>query len=522
MSSGAPAPAGARRPHPCDPLSYLEANAERAPHAPAVWQEDAELGFAALRDRVWALIAHLSRKGVGDGRVVAVALPNVALYVALEIAVPATGAILFPLPLGIGHRELASVLERSGAELLICDESEAGIGIATVAAGLADPPRLALAAELEVVCTRGGATEPTAAAPDPDRIVQIALTSGTTGLPKLASLSARLKQLTFEGFTSRLRIDATDRMFPMSPITQGVGEMCLYAMRRGAVLVMLGDRRFDAETALQIAQRGEATILGGVPTMIGRLLHSPALTTTSLRRLRLTVSAGAPLAPGVAREWERRSDSATASFYGAMDIGQLSVPDPEDPAQKRWTTVGRPHETAELCIVDPDGTPLSAGEVGEICMRGPLVQDRYWGEQFGPYAPDGWAHFGDLGLVDEDGYVHVTGRIKDTIIRGGNNINPLEVETLLREHSAIGDACVVGRPDPDLGERAAAFVVAVRGSMLTLDELTAFLRERELTRYKWPEQLVLVDALPLGATGKVDREALRRRLAEPDEGEVRS
>jgi acyl-CoA synthetase (AMP-forming)/AMP-acid ligase II len=524
---------GTPAPRRFDPLGYLDFNAARTPGAPAVWEDDREISFAALRDNVRALIARLPREGIHDGDVVAVALPNVALYVALEIAVPASGAVLFPLPLGIGHRELASVLERSGARLLVTDDSTEGRGIAEVAAGLRGAPALLTAAELAAASGAELADEQTAAPPapqsrdpapqdpdpdpDPDRIVQIALTSGTTGLPKLASLSARLKQLTFEGFTTRLRVQPGDRMFPMSPITQGVGEMCLYALRRGATLVMLGPRRFDPETALAIAQRSEATILAGVPTMIGRLLHSPAFDPAALPRLRLTVSAGAPLPPAVARDWETRTGSPIGSFYGAMDIGQLAVPDPEDPAEKRWTTVGRPHDTAELRIVDPQGAKLAAGETGEICMRGPLVQDRYWGEDAGPYAADGWAHFGDLGFLDPDGYVHVTGRIKDTIIRGGNNINPLEVEALLREHPAIGDACVVGRPDPDLGERAVAFVVPAAGhGPLGLEELTAFLRERELTRYKWPEQVECVDVLPLGATGKVDRQALRRSLGTPD------
>jgi acyl-CoA synthetase (AMP-forming)/AMP-acid ligase II len=490
-----------------------------------VWEQGTELSFAALRDQVRALIARLHGERIAGGEVVAVALPNVGLYVALEIAVPASGAVLFPLPLGIGHRELAWVLERSGARLLVTDESAAGRGIAEVAAQLPDRPALLTAAELDPArAAMTAAPAPPRANPnadpdpdpdpDPDRIVQIALTSGTTGLPKLASLSARLKQLTFEGFTSRLRVTPEDRMLPMSPITQGVGEMCLYALRGGATLVMLGAGRFDAGAALSIAHRSEATILGGVPTMIGRLLHSPAFDPAALTRLRLTVSAGAPLPPAVARDWESRTASPIGSFYGAMDIGQLAVPDPADPAEKRWTTVGRPHDTAELLIAGPGGAAVAPGATGEICMRGPLVQDRYWGEDAGPYGTDGWAHFGDLGFLDEDGYVHVTGRIKDTIIRGGNNINPLEVEALLREHPAIGDACVVGRPDPDLGERAVAFLVPAAGGprRLDLEQLTAFLGERELTRYKWPEQVEMIDALPLGPTGKVDRGALRRSL----------
>ncbi len=522
-SSPAGGPLG---PRPFDTLSYLECNAERTPDAPAVWDEGEELSFASLRDRVYALAARLSREAIRPGDVVAVALPNVALYVALEIAVPALGAVLFPLPLGIGHRELASVLERSGAQLLVTDDSPAGQGIAEVATSLREAPALLAAADLHDTAGTDLHDKPAAGPPppvpaDPDRIVQIALTSGTTGMPKLASLSAQLKQLTFEGFTTRLRVQPGDRMFPMSPITQGVGEMCLYALRCGATMVMLGERRFDAEAALQIVARSEATILGGVPTMIGRLLHSPAFDPAGLAHLRLTVSAGAPLPPAVAREWESRTGSPIGSFYGAMDIGQLAVPDPEDPAEKRWTTVGRPHDTAELRIASPAGSPVPTGETGEICMRGPLVQDRYWGEEDGPYADDGWAHFGDLGFLDPDGYVHVTGRIKDTIIRGGNNINPLEVEALMREHPGIGDACVVGRPDPDLGERAVAFIVLAAGDgrPVGIQELTAFLGERALTRYKWPEQVELIDVLPLGATGKVDRQALRRRLdaTEPED-----
>jgi acyl-CoA synthetase (AMP-forming)/AMP-acid ligase II len=146
-------------------------------------------------------------------------------------------------------------------------------------------------------------------------------------------------------------------------------------------------------------------------------------------------------------------------------------------------------------------------------MRGPLVQERYWREDEGPFGPDGWAHFGDLGFLDEEGYLHVTGRLKDTIIRGGTNINPLEVEDVLREAPAVRDACVVGRPDGDLGERVAAFVVAADGATPTLAELHVHLDRSGLARYKWPETVHVIDALPVGSTGKLDRRALRARLA---------
>ncbi|HTW99272.1 MAG TPA: fatty acid--CoA ligase family protein, partial [Acidimicrobiales bacterium] len=351
----------------------------------------------------------------------------------------------------------------------------------------------------------------------PEEIVQIALTSGTTGAPKLASLSARLKQLTFEGFTARLQMVAGDGVLPLSPISQGVGEMSLYALRLGACLVMAHEPRFDAEQALRLVASSRPTVLSGVPTMISRMLHCPV--EADLSALRLTAVAGAPMPPEVAAAWEQRSGAPVCSFYGAMDIGQLAVGSPDDPVEQRWHSVGRPHEAAEVLVCDPDGRPLQAGEVGEVCMRGPLVQDRYWGEEAGPYAADGWAHFGDLGYLDTDGFLHVVGRTKDIVIRGGNNINPFELEAMLSDHPAVAEACLVGVPDPDLGERAVVFVVVRPGQRVSLDELLAFLASRGLARYKWPERLVVLDELPLGASGKVARRALRE-LAAAAEGAV--
>ena len=498
---------------PFDALSYLEVNAHHRRDELAVYDDGEEFSFGRLLAAVRALIGDLIERGIRPGDVVAVALPNVWRYVALEIAIPALGATILPLPMRLGQREVASALERSGAVLVVVDDGATGSVVADTAR---QQPAVRVIAAGALDAERGG---PPAgwerAAPDPDRIVQIALTSGTTGLPKLASLSARLKQLTFEGFTARLGLAPGHRMLPMSPITQGAGEMCLYALRAGAALVMSHDVRFDPDAILTLIGRSGTTILGGVPTMISRLLHAGRLAGADLRTLRVTISAGAPLPPAVAEKWEHRSDSSTCSFYGAMDVGQLAVPSPGDPPAKRWTTVGRPHEAAEWLICDRAGNPVPPGGTGEICMRGPLVQDRYWGETSGPYADDGWAHFGDLGFVDEDGFLHITGRLKDTIIRGGTNINPLEVEQLLRQHPAVRDVCLIGRPDPDLGERPVAFVVCDPGSSFGLAEAVSFLGGKGMARYKWPEALVTLESLPTGSTGKVDRKALHQLLSAP-------
>ena len=446
-------------PEPYRPVSYLEWNAERRPHATAVW-DGRDISFHELLAHVRSLRAYLARCGVVEGEVVGVRTPNVWQYVGLELAVPDVGAAVLPLPLALGEHEMGWILERT-------------------------KPRAVIGGDVEI--PDGDAP---AVRPDPDRIVEIALTSGTTGMPKLASLSARLKQVTFESFTSRLQITEDDRVLAMTPLTQGIGGMCLYCLRRGATLVMLRQPHWTPEHCLEIAAKAGATVLVGVPTNVIRMLNHRI----SLSTVRHVAVAGAPLPPEIAERWETSTGIPISSFYGSMDAGQLAVASPSDPRAKRWTTVGRPHDRAEWRIDDD-----------EICMRGPLVQDRYWGEDFGPYAADGWAHMGDLGFVDDEGYLHVVGRVKDIIIRGGSNINPYEVESMLRTHEGVRDVCVVGRPHAELGEVPVAFIVGSAGK----DELDRLLEDRGLAHYKWPVAVYSVDELPLSGPGKVNRKFLR-------------
>jgi long-chain acyl-CoA synthetase len=449
---------------PYDPVSYLEWNARRRPHATAVW-DGRDIEFEELLEHVRHFQRLLGARGVKRGDVVGVRLPNVWQYVAMELAIPDLGAVILPMPMSLGQHELSWLKEKTLPVLTVTVDDLGG------SAGAGPPP-------------------PPTADRDPGRIVEIAMTSGTTGLPKLASLSARLKQATFESFTSRLEITEDDRVLPMTPLTQGIGGMCLYCLRVGAALVMLREAHWTPEHCLDVADRSRATVLVGVPTNVIRMLNHPARTPSSLRAVAV---AGAPLPPEIAERWETSTGVPISSFYGSMDAGQLAVASPSDPQAVRWTTVGRPHDRAEWRIVD-----------GEICMRGDLVQDRYWGEDFGPYAADGWAHMGDLGFVDDAGYLHVVGRVRDIIIRGGTNINPYEIESMLRAHPAVLDVCVVGRPDPELGEVPVAFVVGD----LPQGELDRFLNERGLARYKWPERIFRLAELPLSGPGKVNRKIL--------------
>ena len=472
-------------PRPYDPVSYLDANSARRPAAIAVFDRDREITFGELDRVVHGLVARLRDGGLAEQEPVAVHLANLWEYVALELAIPAAGGVIMPLPLALGEAEMRWAMEKSGARRLIAEPD-----LPTLFAAAASPPPV------------GPAPAPSLPA-HPDRIVEIALTSGTTGMPKLAALSAKLKQATFEGFTGRLEVTEDDRVLIMSPLTQGIGGMCLFCLRPGAGLIMLHEPRFSPETVLRLATRHRATMLVGVPTNVIRLLESPDLAAADLRAARVTAVAGAPMAPDLAADWEDRTGSRVCIFYGSMDAGQLSVGSPSDPREKRHRTVGRPHQCCEA-MVTPEG---------EICMRGDTVQERYWGESFGPLAEDGWVHMGDLGRIDEDGFLQVLGRKKELIIRGGTNINPHEVEQVLRGHPAIADVCVVGRPDRELGERAVAFVVArEHGRAPNLEDVKRYLEEQGMARYKWPEEIRPLAEIPLSGPGKVDRRTLQGQL----------
>ncbi len=491
-------------PVPFLPTTYLAANRQLRPDAPAVLDPARSLTFAELDDCVRATAAGLSeRVGAHESAVIAVQLPNIWEYIVLELAIPLAGAVIMPLPLNLGAAEIKRALSATSPIALITSSGEVS--------GAARAEASALGIDLLDVQEAVKQGAPTSTVPEPPadaaRIVEIALTSGTTGLPKLAALSAGLKQATFEGFTTRLEVTPADRVLIMSPLMQGIGGMCLFCLRVGAALVMTREAKFTAANTLTLAERFRATMLVGVPTNVIRLLEAPELAAADLSTCRCTAVAGAPMPPAIAQAWEERTGSHVVSFYGSMDAGQLAVGRPSDPADKRWFTVGRPHDSCECMIAGSDGRPVPVGETGEICMRGPTVQERYWGESSGPYSADGWAHMGDLGRLDADGYLEVVGRLKDIVIRGGANINPYEVEDAIRSHPSVRDVCVVGRPDAELGERAVAFVVGE----IDLGEMREHLSRLGLAKYKWPEFVEGIEEIPLSGPGKVNRKLLKER-----------
>ncbi len=291
----------------------------------------------------------------------------------------------------------------------------------------------------------------------------------------------------------------------------------LACVAHGACVVVPGEG-FDAAAALEAVAAERCTALYGVPTMFIAVLEHPSLATTDVSSLRTGIMAGATCPVAVMRQVRERLHMPGVTIcYGMTETSPVSTQThPDDPVEKRVATVGRVHPHVEVKVIDAaTERVLPRGEPGELCTRGYGVMSGYWGDPDATRAAvdaAGWMHTGDLGVMDADGYVSVVGRLKDVIIRGGENISPREVEEYLQGHSAVGEAQVVGVPCERYGEAVMAWVRLKPGGAATAAELEAHCRAG-LAGFKVPRHWEFVDSFPLTATGKVQKHKLREAAA---------
>jgi non-ribosomal peptide synthetase component E (peptide arylation enzyme) len=300
----------------------------------------------------------------------------------------------------------------------------------------------------------------------------------------------------------------------------------LAPLLHGASSVLV--EHWSAPLALELLQREAATLATAVPTQLIKMLQDPALAEHDYTSLRVFNNAGAPLAPQAAMEVERVFGCTIQTVYGASDGGVPVMTRVSDPPEKRFTTVGRTLPATELRIAAPDMAALPPGEVGEVLWRNPTKTFGYLNDAErtdSMFWDDGFYRSGDLGVVDEDGYLRIVGRAKDVIIRGGQNLSPREIEEVIATEPNVSEVAVVGIPDPVYGERACACVVLRAGGSLSLDGLSRFLAAHDLVKYKWPERLELFTELPKSAGAKVSKVELRAAVlarAERDQGGERT
>lgn len=352
----------------------------------------------------------------------------------------------------------------------------------------------------------------------PDDAINIQFTSGTTGSPKAATLTHANVLNNGKFSTDRIRFSEIDRLCLPVPLYHCFGMVvgALGCITQGAAIVLPGEA-FEPAQTLRAVSEAQATALYGVPTMFIAMLEEADREAYDLSSLRTGVMAGSNCPIEVMQRVidEMGMDEVTIC-YGMTETSPVSFQSfVDDPIEKRVTTIGRIHPHLEVKIVGEDGEILPVGQSGELCTRGYSVMLGYWDdeEKTRECIVDGWVHTGDLASLDEDGFCQIVGRLKDMIIRGGENISPREIEEHLFRHPEVKDAQVFGIPDYKLGEKVCAWIVPRKGAAPDPGNLRAFCAD-EIAHFKVPEHFRIVDELPMTVTGKPQKFAMREWMIE--------
>ena len=352
----------------------------------------------------------------------------------------------------------------------------------------------------------------------PDDPINIQFTSGTTGNPKGATLSHFNIVNNARFVTDRIRLTEEDRLAIPVPLYHCFGMVMgvLGAVSKGAALVFPGEG-FDPVRTLEALEDERCTAIYGVPTMFVAMLQELDERPRDLSCLRTGIMAGAPCPADVMERVNRDMNLREITIcYGMTETSPVSFQSfVDDPTDKRCETVGRIHPHLEVKIIDQDGHTVPVGQQGELCTRGYAVMKGYWGdeERTTESIRDGWMHTGDLAVLDGEGFCSITGRLKDMIIRGGENIYPREIEEFLFRHPKVSVVQVFGVPDPKFGEVVCAWIVVRPGERLTEDEVRSHCEGR-IAHFKIPRHFRFVTELPMTITGKPQKFVMRDRMVE--------
>ena len=476
----------------------------RFPDHPALLFEGRWYTSHELASRSRRVAAGLADLGVRPGDRVVVVMANCPEVGLSYAALWRAGAVPTPALFLLTEEELRHVVVDSGAVAVITTEEflakvqAAAPGLPVVVAGTGSWDQLEAHGELALVSR------------DPSDLAALLYTGGTTGRSKGVALThAGLDAAGRAAADAAYSPGRTSILLPL-PLAHAYGLLVtvagLHGREPGRSVLM---RWFDPAGWVQLVEEHRLQTSALVPSMIQMLLGQP-LEEHDLSCLERVSSGAAPLARDVIEEFERRVPSCEIrEGYGCTETSALISSQP--PEQRRVGSVGKPLPGIDVRIELADGGDAKTGEDGEICVAGATLMQGYWRspEATAAAVRDGWLHTGDVGHLDEDGYLYVVDRIKDLIIRGGFNVYPRDVEDVLLSHPAVAAAAVVGRPDPKLGEEVVAFVQLSADA--TPEELVAFGKEH-LGAYKYPREVRIVPAIPLTSVMKTDRKALRAQL----------
>jgi fatty-acyl-CoA synthase len=487
--------------------------------------------YAELGAQVERTARGLLAAGLEPGDRLGIWSPNCAEWVLVQYATAKLGVILVNVNPAYRTSELAYALRQSGCRMLVAARafkaSDYAAMVREVRPELPALERVVLldSPDWETLLAEGDAIAPAQvaarqAATQFDDPINLQYTSGTTGFPKAATLSHH--NLLNNGFFVGEGCGYTheDRICIPVPFYHCFGMVMgnLGATTHGACMVVPAPA-FDPAATLEAVQAERCTSLYGVPTMFIAELEHPRFAQFDLSSLRTGIMAGSPCPIETMRRVVSRMHMEDVTIcYGMTETSPVSTQTaPDDPLEKRVGTVGRVHPHVEVKVVDPaDGRVVPRGEPGELCTRGYSVMLGYWEdpERTQEAIDRGrWMHTGDLAVMDPEGYVNIVGRIKDMVIRGGENVYPREVEEFLYTHPDVADVQVVGVPDPRYGEELMAWIVPREGATLDQEAIAAFARGR-IAHYKVPRYVKTVEGFPMTVTGKVQKYRLREMAVE--------
>jgi fatty-acyl-CoA synthase len=488
--------------------SFIAFHAARTPERPALKYRGEEISYAAFDDRIRKVAGWLAARGIGPGDAVAALMKNSAAFLELVFAASHIGAVFLPINLRLSRDEVGYIVENSGARLLIVDDELAANAAGTAIVGLDDN------AQQSLTCLAGDVTPAPMHIRAPSDLMRLMYTSGTTDRPKGVMLSYENFYWKSADQTIALGLSADTRLLVVGPLYH-VGALDLPGIAvlwHGGLLSI--QRNFEPETALAAIEADRLNAAWFAPVMTTAILTCPTRDRYDVSSLRWAIGGGEKTPEVRIRAFADYFRNARyIDAYGLTEtFGGDTFMDAGREIEKIGST-GRAIAHVEIEIRDEAGKRLPPGENGEICLRGPKVTRGYWKdpEKTASAFFGDWFRSGDVGYLDDEGFLYLTDRKKDMIISGGENIASSEVERVIYELPGVREVAVVGLPDARWGEKPVAVVVLADGAALDLSALTEHCRAR-LASFKVPKELVIRDQLPRNPSGKILKRVLRAEL----------
>jgi fatty-acyl-CoA synthase len=485
---------------------WFALRADRTPLRRALTFEGETWTYQEIQRRIEGLAAALADGGVAKGERVAFLGLNQPAFVLTMFAAARLGAIFVPLNFRLTGPELSFIINDAGVHTLVVDEPHR-----PVLDGIRN--ELPCQRYLDAEDLPAGHAEARAALADPEDPVVIMYTSGTTGRPKGAMLTHANLWWNNSNAMHTFDVLESDVSLVVAPLFHigGLNVTTLVTWQRAGEVVL--HRSFDPGAVLDDIPRYGVTTMFGAPAMFLFMSEHPRFAEADLTSVRMLVCGGAPVPEPLIKLYNGRGIPINQG-YGLTETAPFLTFLTSEFGLAKLGSAGRAPLFTEVRVVDAEGAPVTEPLArGEICARGPNIMAGYWNRPDATAAavePEGWFHTGDVGYLDEDGFLYICDRVKDMVITGGENVYPAEVESILYEHPAVGEVAVIGLPDERWGEAVVAVAALRPDATLSLDELRDFAGDR-LARYKLPIRLEVVDVLPRNPAGKVLKFELRER-----------